>query len=117
MLAEAITPHCTGPDRVFGHDNSWGLGFGIDDDGYGMGGHGGNYGGICTAGGYAIGFVTGHVGSFDRLQGLGTPAPYQDNLAIVPVSGHRGRFGGHAGGHVSHGGHGGGFGGHDAGAG
>jgi hypothetical protein len=53
----------------------------------------------------------------DRPPGLGTPAPYQDNLAIVPVSGHRGRFGGHAGGHVSHGGHGGGFGGHDAGAG
>jgi hypothetical protein len=57
-----------------------------------------------------------------REAGLGTPAPYEDNLAIVPVSGHRGRFGGHVshGGHssnVSHGGHGGGFGGHDAGAG
>lgn len=59
----------------------------------------------------------------DRPPGLGTPAPYEDNLAIVPVSGHRGRFGGHVSGHgghgshVSHGGHGGGFGGHDAGAG
>jgi hypothetical protein len=58
----------------------------------------------------------------DRPPGLGTPAPYEDNLAIVPVSEHRGRFGGHGGhvsheGHVSHGGHGSGFGGHDAGAG
>jgi Beta-lactamase len=67
MLAEAITPQCTGPDRVFGHDNSWGLGFAIDDDGYGMGGLGGSYGGACTAGGYTIGFVTGSVGNFDPL--------------------------------------------------
>jgi hypothetical protein len=22
MVAEAITPHCAGPDQVFGHDNS-----------------------------------------------------------------------------------------------
>jgi hypothetical protein len=70
MLAEAITPQCAGPDRVFGPDNSWGLGSGIDDDGYGMGGLGGNYGGTGTAGGVAIGFVTGTVGSFDRLDAL-----------------------------------------------
>jgi CubicO group peptidase (beta-lactamase class C family) len=70
MLAEAITPQGAGPDRVFGGDSSWGLGFGIEDDGYGMGGLGGNYGGMCTAGGYAIGFVTGSVGSFDRLDAL-----------------------------------------------
>ena len=25
MLAEAVTPQCAGPDRVFGHDNAWGL--------------------------------------------------------------------------------------------
>jgi len=60
--------------------------------------------------------------------GLGTPAPYEDNLLIAPVSGHRGRFGGHGGhvsgssGHGSHGGHVGhgghvSHGGHDAGAG
>jgi len=40
MLAEAITPQCAGPDRVFGDDTAWGLGFGISDDGYGMGGLG-----------------------------------------------------------------------------
>jgi CubicO group peptidase (beta-lactamase class C family) len=70
MLAEAVTPQCAGPDQVFGDENSWGLGFGIDDDGYGMGGTGGSYGGASTAGGYAIGFVTGSAGSFDRVDAL-----------------------------------------------
>jgi hypothetical protein len=40
MLAEAITPLCSGPDRVFGH------------------------------GGYTIGFVTGSVGNHDRVNAL-----------------------------------------------
>jgi hypothetical protein len=38
MLAEAVAPHCTGPDRVLVGDNAWGLGFGTSDDGYGSGG-------------------------------------------------------------------------------
>jgi hypothetical protein len=25
LLAEAVTPQCTGPDRVFGHENAWGF--------------------------------------------------------------------------------------------
>jgi CubicO group peptidase (beta-lactamase class C family) len=70
MLAEATSPQCSGPDRVFGDDNAWGLGFGLSDEGYGMGGLGGNYGGTCPAGGYSIGFVTGTVGSFDRVEAL-----------------------------------------------
>ena len=70
QLAEAVTPHCAGPDRVFGDDNAWGLGFGISDDGYGMGGLGGNYGGTSTAGGYTVGFVTGSVGGYDRVDKL-----------------------------------------------
>ncbi len=45
-------------------------GFGISDDGYGMGGLGGSYGGTCTTGGYAVGFVTGSAGSFDRVDAL-----------------------------------------------
>jgi hypothetical protein len=55
---------------IAGHDNAWGLGFGLSDDGYGMGGLGGNYGGTCPTGGYSIGFVTGTVGSFDRVEAL-----------------------------------------------
>ena len=70
MLDEAIGPQCAGPDLVFGDDNAWGLGFGISNDGYGMGGLGGSYGGTCTSGGYTIGFVTGSVGSFDRIDAL-----------------------------------------------
>jgi CubicO group peptidase (beta-lactamase class C family) len=70
MLAEATTPQCTGPDRVFGGNNTWGLGFGIDADGYGMGGTGGSYGGTSTAGGYTVGFVTGTVGGHDRAEAL-----------------------------------------------
>jgi hypothetical protein len=35
-----------------------------------MGGLGGNYGGASTDGGYTIGFVTGAVGSFDRVEAL-----------------------------------------------
>jgi hypothetical protein len=59
-----------GQDRVFGHDNAWGLGFGIGDDGYGMGGLGGSYGGTSTACGYSVGFVTGTAGGFDRVDAL-----------------------------------------------
>jgi CubicO group peptidase (beta-lactamase class C family) len=66
LLGEAITPQCSGPDRVFGFDNSWGLGFAVDDDGYGMGGLGGSVGWASTAGGYAYAFVTGSMGGHDR---------------------------------------------------
>ena len=70
MLAEAVTPQCAGPDRVFGTGNAWGLGFGIGDDGYGMGGLGGSYGGANTVGGYTVGFVTGSAGNHDRVDKL-----------------------------------------------
>jgi CubicO group peptidase (beta-lactamase class C family) len=83
MLAEAVTAQSTGVDRVFGQPNAWGLGFGVDDDGYGMGGLGGSYGGASTAGGYTVGFVTGSAGNHDRVDALenalrdclGFPAP------------------------------------------
>jgi hypothetical protein len=84
MLAEAVTPQASGPDRVFGHENAWGLGFGIGDDGYGMGGLGGSYGGTNTAGGYSIGFVTGTVGGYDRVDAL--EAALRDCLGLPPVS-------------------------------
>lgn len=67
LLAEAITSQCAGPDRVFGDDASWGLGFGIDDSDYGMGGVGGSYGGTNQAGGYSIGYLTGRAGTFEPL--------------------------------------------------
>jgi hypothetical protein len=84
MLTEAVTPQASGRDRVFGHDKAWGLGFGIGDDGYGMGGLGGNYGGTSTAGGYSLGFVTGTVGGFDRADAL--EAALRDCLGLPPIS-------------------------------
>jgi CubicO group peptidase (beta-lactamase class C family) len=83
LLLEATSVQCSGIDAVFGHDNAWGLGFGIDDEGYGMGGLGGSFGGACTRDGanYAIAFVTGTMGSHERgervenalREGLGLP--------------------------------------------
>jgi CubicO group peptidase (beta-lactamase class C family) len=67
---EATSVQCSGVDRVFGHENAWGLGFGIDDDGFGMGGLGGSYGGASTRGGYAIAFVTGTMGTHERAETL-----------------------------------------------
>jgi len=78
-----VTPQCAGPDLVFGEKNAWGLGLGIDDDSYGMGGLGGNYGWFCTSGGYAVGFVTGSVGSFDRVDALENVL--RDCLGLPPL--------------------------------
>ena len=87
MLANAVTPQCAGPDRVSGDDNAWGLGFGISDDGYGMGGLGGNYGGASTAGGYTVGFVTGSVGDHDRVDKLENTLRECLGLAPSPATG------------------------------
>ena len=77
----------TGPDRVFGGDNAWGLGFGISDDGYGMGGLGGSYAGTSTEGGYSVGFVTGSAGSHDRIDTLENTLRECLGLAALPADG------------------------------
>jgi CubicO group peptidase (beta-lactamase class C family) len=66
LLREATAAQCSGLDAVFGQDSAWGLGFGVDTDGFGMGGSGGSYAGASTAGGYAFAFVTGTMGSHAR---------------------------------------------------
>jgi CubicO group peptidase (beta-lactamase class C family) len=70
LFREATTAQCTGTDRVFGFDNAWGLGFGVDADGFGMGGLGGSVGWASTVGGYAYGFVTGSMGEDDRFDAV-----------------------------------------------
>ncbi len=66
MHREMTTVAASGVDRVLGSPARWGLGVGIDDDGYGMGGVGGSAGWWSTDGRYALGFTTGWVGDFDR---------------------------------------------------
>ena len=70
LFAEAITAQCSGVDAVMGQDSSWGLGFGVDADGFGMGGLGGSWAGASTVGGYAFCFVTGTMGDHDRCTRL-----------------------------------------------
>jgi CubicO group peptidase (beta-lactamase class C family) len=67
LLSEATTAQCSGVDAVMGQEASWGLGFGVDPDGFGMGGLGGSWAGVSTSGGYAFCFVTGTMGDHDRV--------------------------------------------------
>ena len=67
LLAEAAAEQACGVDAVMGGSRRcWGLGFGVEDDGFGMGGTGGSVGWACTSAPYAYGFVTGSMGSHDR---------------------------------------------------
>jgi CubicO group peptidase (beta-lactamase class C family) len=70
LFHEAVSKQSAGVDRVFGTENAWGLGFGLDDDGFGMGGLGGSYAGASKRGGYAIAFVTGTMGTHERVERL-----------------------------------------------
>jgi hypothetical protein len=72
LLSETLTREMseaavTGVDYVLGERVSWGLGVGIDVDGFGMGGSGGSLGWHSTEGDYVIGFVTGLFADHDRV--------------------------------------------------
>ncbi len=83
LLAEATRAQCSGVDRVFGHDISWGLGFSVDEDGYGMGGTGGSFAAASTVGGYAIAFVTGSMGTHDRAATIENT--FRECLGLAPL--------------------------------
>jgi CubicO group peptidase (beta-lactamase class C family) len=70
LVREATTAQGTGPDLVFGSDKSWGLGFSVDPDGFGMGGLGGSYAGVSVIDAYVIAFVTGTMGNHQRVEQL-----------------------------------------------
>jgi CubicO group peptidase (beta-lactamase class C family) len=70
LVAEATRAQCSGPDLVMGSDISWGLGFAVYEDGFGMAGLGGNYAGVSVDGGYTLAFVTGSMGTRDRVDEL-----------------------------------------------
>ena len=69
LLKEATSAQASGVDRVFGEQATFGLGFGMDGDGFGMGGIGGSYAGVSRDG-YAIAFLTGSMGTHDRIDRL-----------------------------------------------
>ena len=66
LMGELVRTRGEEEDLVVGGAREWGLGVGVDADGYGMGGTGGSFGWWSEAGGYAMAFMTGHVGTHDR---------------------------------------------------
>ncbi len=84
LLAEATTAQCAGVDAVFGSLNAWGLGFGVDDTGFGMGGLGGSFGGASADGSYAFGFVTALMGDHARCELLENAV--RECLGLDPIA-------------------------------
>lgn len=68
MREQMLDVRVEGVDLFTGGHERWGLGVGWEDDGYGMGGLGGNLGWWSTQGRYALGFVTGRVADHDRCE-------------------------------------------------
>ena len=66
-----------------GRPRSWGLGFGVDEEGYGMGGIGGSVGWACPRAGYASGFVTGSMGTHDRSDLVETA--FREVIGLPPL--------------------------------
>lgn len=85
LLRDAVSAQCSGLDLVFGHENAWGLGFGVDADGFGMGGTGGSYAGASTVGGYAFAFLTGTMGTHDRAAAVENA--FRGCLGLPPLPG------------------------------
>ena len=71
------------PDLVIGDTREWGLGVVLDDDGYGMGGVGGSFGWCSRRGGYAMAFLTGHIG--DHARGDRLENALREVLDLPPV--------------------------------
>ena len=73
----------SGHDEVMGSHHDWGLGFGVDSYGYGMGGIGGHFGAWDESAGYAIAFVRGTLGDFDA--GGRVENAFRDCLGLAPL--------------------------------
>jgi CubicO group peptidase (beta-lactamase class C family) len=66
-VREMASVQCSGPDVLLGDDVSWGLGVGIDEHGFGMGGLGGAYGGGDLARRFGFGYVTAAMADHARV--------------------------------------------------
>ncbi len=81
---EAASAQARGVDRVMGGpERAWGLGFGVDDEGFGMGGIGGSVGWASTRDNYAFAFLTGTMGTHDRADAVETA--FRDVLGLPPL--------------------------------
>jgi CubicO group peptidase (beta-lactamase class C family) len=81
---EAATAQAHGVDRVMGGpERVWGLGFAVDDEGFGMGGIGGSLGWACTRDRYAFAFLTGTMGDHDRSDAVETA--FRATLGLPPL--------------------------------
>lgn len=83
LVSEMTSPQGSGTDQVMGHEASWGLGVAVDDDGFGMGGTGGHYGGWSRVGGYAFAFVTSVMGTHERGERI--EAVLRDVIGAPPL--------------------------------
>ena len=83
LVGEVTRGNGEEPDLVVGGDREWGLGVGVDPDGYGMGGTGGSFGWWSEAGEYAAAFLTGHIGTHDRGDRL--EGAVRDVLGLPPL--------------------------------
>jgi CubicO group peptidase (beta-lactamase class C family) len=69
-VAAMTSPQASGPDRLLGEDVTWGLGVGMEEGGWGMGGIGGSLGWADPASGLAWAYVTTRMGDFERALGI-----------------------------------------------
>src|SRR5215207_6312571 len=65
-VREMTAAQASGPDRLLGEHATWGLGVGLAEDGWGMGGIGGSIGWADPARGMAWAYVTTRLGDHER---------------------------------------------------
>lgn len=65
-VAAMTSPQTAGPDRLLGQHTTWGLGVGLENAGWGMGGIGGSLGWAVPSHGLAWAYATTRIGDYDR---------------------------------------------------
>jgi CubicO group peptidase (beta-lactamase class C family) len=65
-VAAMTSPQTTGRDRLLGQHTTWGLGVGLENAGWEMGGIGGSLGWAVPSDGLAWAYATTRIGDYDR---------------------------------------------------